>query len=216
MTRSIFPFASLAVAVTFGAALACGGGDGPQGPGPQVPSATPTDTATPPAASSAAPAGTAANPHGEKGPMKDVAPSAMGEELKAIGLDPANLPALNKMEPDKLRKVMKLFAKSLGVQCTGCHAGTDFRAPTEHKKIAAKMWEKWVVGLSFETGAPVFCDSCHQGHMEFLDRGDKKALSGWMEKNFVSKLKRKDAKDHGCETCHGDPFENKFVDAWGK
>ena len=89
MTRSIFPFASLAVAVTFGAALACGGGDGPQGPGPQVPSATPTDTAPPPAASSAAPAGTAANPHGEKGPMKDVVPSAMGEELKAIGLDPA-------------------------------------------------------------------------------------------------------------------------------
>lgn len=216
MTRPILPLASLVAALAFGAALACGGGEGPQGPGPAVPSATPSGTPAPTATGAPSGTGDTATHPPAAGPMKEIAPTAYAEDLKAIGLDPANLPPLGKMEPDKLRKVMKLFAKSLGVQCTACHNGNDFRAPTPKKKIAAKMWEKWVLGLSMESGGAVFCDSCHQGKMEYLDRHDKKALSDWMEKNFVSKMKRRDAKDHGCETCHGDPFENKFVDAWGK
>jgi len=28
-----------------------------------------------------------------------------------------------------------------------------------------------------------------------------------MDQNFVAKEKRRDGKEHGCETCHGDPFE---------
>jgi len=40
------------------------------------------------------------------------------------------------------------------------------------------------------------------------------ALSKWMDANFVSKLKRLDKKEHGCETCHGDPFDPKFLAKW--
>ena len=49
-----------------------------------------------------------------------------------------------------------------------------------------------------------------------LDRTDKKALSKWMDANFVAKLKRRDKKEHGCETCHGDPFEGHILAAWIK
>ena len=35
-----------------------------------------------------------------------------------------------------------------------------------------------------------------------------------MEENFVEKLKRNDGKEHNCETCHGDPFDDSFLDNW--
>jgi len=50
--------------------------------------------------------------------------------------------------------------------------------------------------------------------MQFLDRHDKKALSGWMDANYVKKLKRTDKKEASCEGCHGDPFEPKFLSTW--
>lgn len=140
----------------------------------------------------------------------------MDADLKAIGLDPKSLPPLGKMEPEKLRKVMKTFTKSLGVQCKICHNGDDFRAPTPNKKVAEKMWDHFVRDLAMEDGSGLYCDSCHNGQMHFLDRHDKKALSGWMDANYVSKLKRVDQKEHGCETCHGDPFEGDILDGWKK
>jgi len=146
--------------------------------------------------------------------MKTPGASAMAEDLKKLGIDPLHPPPLAKLSPDVIRKLMPTFAKSLGVKCDACHDVNNFKASTPHKKVAAQMWQHFVVELSLESGEPLYCDSCHGGKQEFLDRHDKKALSAWMDASYVSKLKRSDKKDHSCETCHGDPFDPKFVHAW--
>lgn len=146
--------------------------------------------------------------------MKSIGPSAFADDLKKLGIDPLKPPPLNKLSPDVVRKLMPSFAKSLGVKCEFCHDTNNFKAPTPHKRVAANMWQHFVVDLAFEDGNPLYCDSCHGGSAEFLDRHDKKALSAWMDANYVSKLKRTDKKDHSCETCHGDPFEPKFIGLW--
>src|SRR5262249_49061554 len=103
----------------------------------------------------------------------------------------------------------------LGAKCGDCHLEGDFAAPTRRKKIAAKMWDEFTAKLSMAAdSSPVFCDSCHQGRVVQLDRRDKKALGQWMDANFVDKLKRKDGKDHGCETCHV-AMEMTFLTKWG-
>lgn len=208
------------------AVAACGGGGGPAA-GPQAPTGTGSASAAPagsgaPAGSasaapsgSAVPAGTGAAPPAV-GPMGPIKGSSMEADLKALGLDVKKLPPLNKLEPATLRKVMKTFTTSLGVQCKDCHDTNDFRAPTPNKKVAAHMWNDWVRGFAMEDGTPLYCDSCHQGHEKFLDRHDKKALGAWMDANFVSKLKRTDKKENGCETCHGDPFDPNPLDKWEK
>jgi len=148
-------------------------------------------------------------------PMKPIVASAMEAELREIGLDPKALPPLDKMDPAMLRKVMKPFTKALGVQCSHCHDTKSFKAPTPNKKIAARMWNDFVRGLAMSDGNAVFCDSCHQGSATFLDRSSIPALSDWMSENYTGKLVRTDNKEHGCETCHGDPFEGKvFAKLW--
>jgi hypothetical protein len=111
---------------------------------------------------------------------------------------------------------MKLMARSLGVKCGDCHKEGDFAAPTRRKKIAMRMWDEFVVKLAFAApDSPVlFCDSCHQGRVEQLDRRDKKALAHWMDDNFVGKLKHKDGASQECETCHVD-MEMLFLSKWG-
>lgn len=163
----------------------------------------------------AADGGAAATP--AKGPgTPNIQASAMAGDLQAIGLDPKNLPELQKLEPEKLRKVMKLFSRSLGVRCNDCHKDDDFKAPTPMKKVATRMWNEWVRGLAFEDGSLLFCDSCHQGKKEMLDKSNHKELARWMESNLVAKLHRTDKKDHSCGTCHGDPFDGDFLDNWKK
>jgi hypothetical protein len=149
--------------------------------------------------------------------MKPIAPSNMVAKLREIGLDPAALPPLNKLEPKMLRDVMNTFTKSLGVQCSHCHE-KDFKAPTAKKKIATHMWNDFTRSLAMAegpaAGGTLYCDSCHQGRAEFLDRSDLKQLGAWMQENYVDKLKRADKKDHDCSTCHGDPFEGKILKKW--
>ncbi len=223
-SSSYLPFALLAAVGLAAPLAACG-----DTPGPNVPTSTPTapssTTAPTPTTPGTSTAGTGATgtastpPPPAKGPMKAIGPSAMAEDLKAIGLDPKALPPLNKVPPDKIRPLMMTFKKALGTECTGCHDAGNFKAPTKNKKIAAKMWDQFVRTMAMDDGnkdSVLYCDSCHGGHMEYLDRHDKKALSAWMDANFVSKLKRTDKKDHSCETCHGDPFEPKFIAAWTK
>ncbi|WP_146655249.1 cytochrome c3 family protein [Labilithrix luteola] len=214
--------AGLAVSVPL---AACGGGGGgvePQTPGAAASTAPGGSTVpgTPTAPVGTATTGPAASatvaPGGPTSPMAPMKASAMGEDLQKLGLDAKALPSLNRLPPEKLRQVMKTFNKALGTQCTGCHEANDFHAPTKNKKIASKMWDLYVRGLVAEDGGPVFCDSCHEGKMEFLDRHDKKALSAWMDENFVKKLKRVDKKENGCETCHGDPFEPHILATWVK
>lgn len=210
--------ALLILSLVTGGFAACGPGGG-SGGGATSPTATASDSSIPSASvspsASVAPSGSISAAPAFAGPMKPVAASTMLADVQAIGIDLKKAPQLAKLEPEKLRKVMKLFAKSLGAKCADCHAD-DMAAPTPRKKIAEKMWNEFVVKLSMIDGSPVFCDSCHQGRSLQLDRHDKKALSGWMDDNFVAKMKRRDGKEHECATCHGDPPEFKFLEAWKK
>ena len=146
--------------------------------------------------------------------MKAPITTAMAQDLTDIGLDPKNIPAMAKLEPDKLRKVMKLLSRSLGVQCNGCHLD-DLAAATPRKRVAEKMWDDYARGFAMADGSALFCDSCHQGSTTILDRTDKRALSKWMDASFVGKLKPK-AKGVSleCATCHGEDHEMHFIDLW--
>ena len=197
---------SAALVVALVAASACGrGADFGQAPPPLSP-APPPFPAEPlhviPKAPSAG---------GE--PMKAIVASALGRDLEAIGIDPKHLPPLEKLEPDKLRKVMRTFTRSLGFRCTDCHLD-DFAAPTPRKMIARRMWDDITRGLAFQDGAPLYCDSCHQGRPNLLDRSDEKAIVAFMKDNFVTKLKRVDEGEHGCGTCHGEPFDKVILKKW--
>jgi hypothetical protein len=217
------------------AVAACGGGAGGAAP-PQVGTGTaPTGSEAQPApgtSGAAAPGGapgtnpaaSAASPSNPLSPtapieMKPVVASAMIDDLRALGLDAKSLPPIEKLEPRTLRGVMKLMAKSLGVKCNDCHQDGDFAAPTRRKKIAAHMWDefaaKLALGGSGGADSPLFCDSCHQGRVQLLDRHDKKALSKWMDDQFVVKLDRHDGKSVECETCHVD-MDMHFLAKWGQ
>jgi hypothetical protein len=119
----------------------------------------------------------------------------------------------------KTQAVMKSFTIALGVDCNGCHAGSgktlDYEAVTPQKKVAAKMWSDFVRGLKAKEGT-LYCDSCHQGKMKYLDRSDPTVLEEWMKKNFVEKLERRDGQEHDCKTCHGEPFKADFLRTWRK
>jgi hypothetical protein len=204
------------------ALAACGGAAGGAGPAQVAPA--PSGSEAPPAPSESGAPGTSlpsgatsASTPSELPPpsveMKGPIPSAMIDDLRALGIDAKSLPPIEKLEPRTLRGVMKLLARSLGVKCGDCHQEGDFAAPTRRKKIAAHMWDEFAAKLTMADGSPLFCDSCHQGRIQQLDRRDKKALSRWMDDNFVAKLARKDGKSHECETCHVD-MEMHFLAKW--
>jgi len=220
--------AALAGVLIAVACVACGGAGGTGGNGPPpvapVPPAPGEPAAPiPSAGSGGAPAASGSVSTLEPAPvaveMKTPVPSAMVDDLRALGLDAKNLPPIEKLEPRTLRGVMKLMAKSLGVRCGDCHQEGDYAAPTRRKKIAAHMWDEFAAKLLVADAsaqpAPLFCDSCHQGRTTLLDRRDKKALSKWMDDNFAAKLTRKDGKSEECESCHVD-MEMHFLAQWGQ
>ncbi len=145
--------------------------------------------------------------------MKGTTPSAFAAQLTAIGLDPANLPPLGKLAPEQLRKVMPLFAKSLGTPCEGCH-GPSFDQRTPEMNVAEQMWSHFSRELTSKEGGLLFCDSCDHGGAKVLDRRDTEKLAVWMDENYVTKLARKDHAEHACPTCHGEPAEMRFVRFW--
>jgi hypothetical protein len=226
----------LAVALIASAVAACGGAAGPASPSQVGPAPSGAGATVPagaggavPGAPSASPATTTASasavgpsPSAVEVEMKPVVPTAMVEDLRALGLDAKSLPPIEKLEPRTLRGVMKLMARSLGLKCNDCHEEGDFAAPTRRKKIAAHMWDEFAAKFALTGGstpgatdAPIFCDSCHQGRVQLLDRRDKKALSKWMDENFVVRLDRRDGKSVECETCHVD-MEMHFLAKWGQ
>jgi hypothetical protein len=213
------------------ASMACGGATG-GAPPPQVAPEPPGSSAAAgpalssepgmPVPSAPAPGASVSTPAGlppAAVDMKAPVPTAMIDDLRALGLDAKSLPPIEKLEPRTLRSVMKLMAKSLGARCGDCHQEGDFAAPTRRKKIAAHMWDEFAAKLSTGdtpgAGAPLFCDSCHQGRITLLDRSDKKALAKWMDENFVAKLQRRDGKSEECESCHVD-MEMHFLAQWGQ
>jgi hypothetical protein len=213
-------FFLLAASMLGGTLAACGGG----APAPQTPSTeispsgadagAPPITAEPAKPDAAAPSA----PTGPAGAIvsTEIVPSKMIADIKAIGIDLANPGDLSKMDMSKKKKLMPFFVKALGMaDCQGCHVAGDFKASTHNKQMAAAMWSHFVRDLRFKGGGAMFCDSCHQGKQKLLDRSDKKALSKFMIANYQDKLQRHDKKDHTCETCHSEPFENKvFAKLW--
>ena len=142
--------------------------------------------------------------------MKSVTPTQYADDLRAVGLDPLNLPQLNKLAPEQLRKVMPLVAKSLGVKCNACHdTSADMATKTPRMKVAEHMWNEFVRIRTIGADGPVFCDSCHHGSLVVLDRHDRPALEKWMQANFVETLGA-----GSCKTCHGDPPRWKFIEVW--
>ena len=217
--------AFLGAALMLGALVACGGGDAT--PQPKTPDSVPSSSATVvlPSSSGAATAASGAGPAASAGAsasaVAPVAPvvlmpivkSTLADKLKEAGLDPKKLPRLSNVERSKLGKVMNTFTAALGYKCTDCHLD-DFKASTPMKRIAEHMWDEYAAALAMSDGSPLYCDSCHQGRGKILDRTDKKVLSGFMQANFVDKVKRNDKKEHGCPTCHGDPFEPDILGPW--
>lgn len=145
--------------------------------------------------------------------------------LAAAGMTVDTLPAtLDEVKNDpnhaKLHAVMQTFTIALGTTCEGCHqAGVDgghpnFDADTPRKNVAKKMWSEFVAKLQKHDGTAIYCDTCHQGQVEFLDRSNTRNLSAWMKTNFVQGLKAKDGTPQECMACHGDPFNGSFLDDW--
>ncbi len=137
--------------------------------------------------------------------------------LKGLGLDIRNLPRLATMDAQKRRLVMDYIAEATGADCTDCHASEeDFKAMTPRKAVAMHMWDDWTRGLVATDGSPIFCDSCHHGALAVIDHRDTEKVAKWMKENMVAKLARKDKKKQACENCHGDPFDNNFLEKWRK
>ncbi|HEY8090258.1 MAG TPA: cytochrome c3 family protein [Polyangiaceae bacterium] len=148
------------------------------------------------------------------GPKTCVAPgkTTMLPALQRLGIDVAADTDLTALPLAKKRKVMQLFVKALGTTCDTCHE-EDFKADTRNKRVARRMWSDFVAVLRETDGAPVFCDSCHQGHVKILAREDDKVLAAYMKASYVERLARADGAEQKCATCHGDPFE---PDIFGK
>jgi hypothetical protein len=131
-------------------------------------------------------------------------------QLKHAGLDPRSLPqSLAGLTPTAIDLVMTTFSTSLGTDCNGCHDPNDSARATRQLNIANKMWSDLAGKLQLADGSALYCDSCHQGRATFLDRGDTHALGLWMESRFV-----KDHKPNDCVTCHGSPYDPRFLDGW--
>lgn len=153
-------------------------------------------------------------PHAGEG-MKAIMASAMAGDLKEAGLDIAKLQPMGKMKGAEKSKVMKAISKATGMECKGCHVEGDFKKDTPNKQIARKMWDEYVVGVKLADGGNVFCDSCHHGHDDILDRKNKDAVKAYMDENYVKKLARKDGKAMECTTCHTADYEMKiFEKVW--
>lgn len=177
---------------------------------------------SPPAGSSAAPDDA---PPADMKPLAAAVDPSIVSTLTAAGLDvnalPPTLDAIAKDET-KIKAVMRTFTRALGVECSACHAQgeggkLDFSVATEATKVSAKMWSELVVKLATKDGGAVYCDTCHEGKKDFIDRKASEASLGkWMRDNFVGKLSRKGGGDVACATCHGEPFRGPFLDDWRK
>lgn len=223
--KTLSLLAALSVA-TLVAACSSGEASSPGGTAPASTTTDPTDPPTGTAPTTPTDPGTkppttpepktSATPPLRSGVDKDIV-----AELTKGGIDLAALPDTLEAAIGtraKREAVMKAFTIALGVNCDGCHASSgsrvDYGADTPKKNVAKKMWANLVSGLKQKDNSALFCDSCHQGKMTFLDRKDDEALGNWMQANFVDKMVRRDGAKHDCSSCHGKPFDGNFIDSW--
>ena len=131
--------------------------------------------------------------------------------LAAMGLDSQNLPELAAVGERTMKPLMETFNHSLGARCEDCHARKDPGAVTGAKLVSREMWG-YTRDLVALDGTLVYCDSCHQGRLRFLDRSDPDALPRWMLVNYVRKLRHRDGSRVECFNCHGRPFQPGILD----
>lgn len=157
-----------------------------------------------------------------------VVASTLEAKLTEAGVDAANPPTWATVEQIWVSKeseghpavlaaatpLMTLFSESLGIECLQCHTNADHTVPEDRRNIVAGMWDEWVHGVRLKEGGLLFCDSCHQGKEEFLERGDEVALESWMQVNFVANFTRVDGRPQSCASCHNQPFDEEFLDKW--
>jgi hypothetical protein len=152
-----------------------------------------------------------------EGPLGFTAPisrSALYDELAAKGIRAETLGPLNQIrDPKVLLSVMSTFSRALGVRCSWCHETNDFAAATARKAVAAFMWDSFVAQLEQVDGSPLYCDSCHHQSTVFLHRNvdEKLALAKYMKEEYVDQLRLRNGHQHGCATCHGEPFNPRFL-----
>jgi hypothetical protein len=141
--------------------------------------------------------------------------SLLVQALTNGGLNPSTLPTTFAAADQQAHvTLMHGFADSIG-NCDSCHSSAGYAVVTPQKKIARHMFEDITTKLRLKSGGVLWCDSCHQGKRNFLDRSNLDSLKVWMQDNFVDKLERKDGQKLECATCHGEPFDGDFVGKWG-
>jgi hypothetical protein len=101
-------------------------------------------------------------------------------------------------------KVLRTFNESMGIQCNSCHDLSDYSIETKQKEIARAGWDEISRGLVMADGSgAIYCDSCHYGKFDFLDRSKGyDGIAQWMADNFVAKLADKSGEAMACTTCH--------------
>ena len=216
-TRAAFCTGLLCVSVLAATLGACG--NPPETPTPAAPTAatapaptaTPTSAETPPAPTATTSAPAEAPPAPNK--STHLQPSAYLQQIAALGVDLTKSPSLAKLPMAQKKKLMPILQKALGyTSCNGCHVEGDYQADTRNKKVASAMWDHFVAPLRDEKGGPIFCDSCHAGKEDVLDRTDKKALSKFMADEYEKKLTRADGTANSCVSCHGDYMTMEIIE----
>lgn len=148
--------------------------------------------------------------------LRPLRASTLLEGVRQAGLDPSRLEPWERVPLRARLKLMDVFSEALGVPCTGCHVSTsDYRGETRQKQVTRRMWDEFVVPQRL--GAePLFCDSCHQGSAEVLDRGKPEAVEAYMEAEYHGRLRLRDGGVVECSTCHGESFEPSIIgERWG-
>ncbi len=136
--------------------------------------------------------------------------AAIGGLLLAPAADPAFAgPAGDKPDP-KVMKLMKVWAKGLGVKCTHCHVAKKFKVATPKKKVAKTCRDKFVEVLGDARGKKIDCKTCHDGDAAFMPEEDR---DKYCREHFVEKLRTKDdAKRIDCGACHGEGKPGKIFE----
>lgn len=81
--------------------------------------------------------------------------------------EPKNLQVLKGMTRQQVITVMRSWTEALGVECSYCHV-RPFEADTPRKMVARLMQRDFVMGMKHKDGSALSCQSCHQGHPNFL------------------------------------------------
>jgi len=115
------------------------------------------------------PAATLLRPRARLAPGLTLALSLSLAAALPVTLAPRPAPAheLSKAELKEIKKVMKTWAKALGVKCGFCHNIRNFKEWTAHREVAHAMKSVFLGKLKHpEAGKPMVCGTCHLGDLK--------------------------------------------------